>query len=43
MPHPTITTWHDLVKTRNPVGLTDLLAEDAVIIWHGDGSGDPKL
>ena len=31
MPHPTITTWHHLVKTRNPAGLdNDLLAEDAV-------------
>ena len=32
MPHPTIATWHHLVKTRNPVGLDDLLAEDAVFL-----------
>ena len=32
MPYPTIATWHHLVKTRNPTGLTDLLAEDAVFL-----------
>ena len=32
MPHPTIDTWHHLVKTRNPAGLDDLLAEDAVFL-----------
>ena len=32
MPHPTIATWHHLVKTRNPAGLNDLLAEDAVFL-----------
>ena len=32
MPHSTIATWHHLVKTRNPAGLTDLLAEDAVFL-----------
>ena len=32
MPHPTIATWHHLVKTRNPAGLDDLLAEDAVFL-----------
>ena len=32
MPHPTIATWHHLVKTHNPAGLDDLLAEDAVFL-----------
>ena len=32
MTHPTIATWHHLVKTRNPVGLDDLLADDAVFL-----------
>ena len=32
MPHPTIATWHHLVKTRNPAGLDALLAEDAVFL-----------
>ncbi len=32
MIHPTIATWHHLVKTRNPAGLNDLLAEDAVFL-----------
>ena len=32
MPHPTITTWHHLVKTHNPAGLDNLLAEDAVFL-----------
>ena len=32
MPHPTIDAWHHLVKDRNPVGLDDLLAEDAVFL-----------
>ena len=32
MSHPTIDTWHRLVKDRNPAGLDDLLAEDAVFL-----------
>jgi hypothetical protein len=28
--HPTLTTWHDLVQTRNTKGLKDLLADDVV-------------
>ena len=32
MPHPAIATWHHLFKTRNPAGLDDLLAEDAVFL-----------
>ena len=32
MPHPTIDAWHHLVKTRNPAGLDDLLADDAVFL-----------
>ena len=32
MPHPTIAIWHHLVKTRNPAGLDNLLAEDAVFL-----------
>ena len=32
MPHPTIDTWHLLVKDRNPAGLDDLLAEDTVFL-----------
>ena len=32
MPHPTIDAWHCLVKTRNPAGLDNLLAEDAVFL-----------
>ena len=32
MPHPTIATWHHLVKTRNPAGLDNPLAEDAVFL-----------
>ena len=32
MPHPTIDAWHRLVKTHNPGGLDDLLAEDAVFL-----------
>ena len=31
-PHLTIDAWHNLVKTRNPAGLDDLLAEDAVFL-----------
>ena len=29
---PSIATWHHLVNTRNPAGLNDLLAEDAVFL-----------
>ena len=32
MPRPAIDAWHHLVKTRNPAGLDDLLAEDAVFL-----------
>ena len=32
MPNPTIDAWHLLVNTRNPAGLDDLLAEDAVFL-----------
>ena len=32
MPHPAIVTWHHLVKTRNPAGLDDLLADEAVFL-----------
>ena len=32
MPQPTIDAWHHLVKTRNPAGLDDLLAEDAIFL-----------
>ena len=32
MPHSTIEAWHRLVKTRNPAGLDDLLADDAVFL-----------
>lgn len=30
MTHATLTTWHELVKTRNTKGLKDLLADDVV-------------
>ena len=30
MTMPTLATWHDLVKTRNPKGLDALLADDVV-------------
>jgi hypothetical protein len=30
MTHPTIDTWHELVRTRNAGGIGDLLADDAV-------------
>ena len=32
MTHPTIDAWHRLVKTHNPGGLDDLLAEEAVFL-----------
>ena len=32
MTHPTIDAWHHLVKTRNPAGLYDVLAEDTVFL-----------
>ena len=32
MSHPAIVAWHHLVKTRNPAGLDDLLADDAVFL-----------
>jgi hypothetical protein len=30
MSHPTIDAWHQIIERRNPSGLDDLLAEDAV-------------
>ena len=32
MSHPTIAIRHRLVKTRNPAGVDDLLADDAVFL-----------
>ena len=32
MSHSTIDTWHHAVKHRNPAGLDDLLADDAVFL-----------
>lgn len=30
MTHPVLDTWHELVQTRNPKGLRDLLADEVV-------------
>lgn len=30
MSHPTIDAWHQIIERRNPSGLDDVLAEDAV-------------
>lgn len=29
-PHPTLQSWHEVVRTRNPAALNQLLAKDAV-------------
>ena len=41
MPIDTLSTWHELVKTRNVKGLRDLLAED--VVFHSPVVHTPQL